>query len=110
MLEDEESIRELVSIILAKEGFIILKAENAVEAENIFLEKNIDLVITDIVMPKINGLELADKLIAINSSIQIIFITGYDKYLTYEEVKIKGDILEKPFKAEYLLNMINELN
>ena len=92
-------------------GFATFVAENSSNAQKIFLENDIDLLITDIVMPNVNGFELAEKLTTLkNKQLKILFITGYDKYPDLNPIKTKGKVLFKPFLSEDLIKAIVELS
>ncbi len=57
IVDDEKEIRDLIDIYLKGEGYDTLKAENGEEALNILEQQNVDLIILDIMMPKVNGIE-----------------------------------------------------
>jgi DNA-binding response OmpR family regulator len=73
--EDEKDIIDLVELNLSEEGFHVFKAENGLEALQIFESRNIDLVILDVMMPKLDGFNTARK-IRETSDVPIIFLTA----------------------------------
>ncbi|WP_244833670.1 response regulator transcription factor [Clostridium sp. BJN0001] len=76
--EDEIDIRSLISLHIKKEGHNIFEAENGEEAFEIFKKEKIDLAVIDIMMPKMNGIELMQK-IRDESTVPIIFLTAMGK-------------------------------
>ena len=98
IVEDEQDIRELLEIHLSKEGYKIFTAADGVQALNIFEEKDIDIALLDVMIPKINGFNVLKK-IRETSEIPVIFITAREE----ESDKILGlglgadDYVIKPF-------------
>lgn len=79
VVEDEPSLRRLISVSLGKRGYTVLTAEDGAEAIRI-LENDpseIDLVVSDIMMPRLNGLELREKAILVRQDLRFLFISGY---------------------------------
>ncbi|MHA2027779.1 MAG: PAS domain S-box protein [Candidatus Kariarchaeaceae archaeon] len=113
LVDDDESIREIIKNILMMSGFDVLDAGNAFEALRIYKE-NIDmitLIITDIIMPNVTGLELIDQIRETNSSIKVLFITGYTKNLQSLSDRTDSDtgFLQKPFDRDTLISKLDEL-
>lgn len=116
IVEDQEMIREILNETLTMNGYTVIEAANG----QIALEKivsademgfPIDLLITDIKMPGMTGLELIDKLNSKNIFMPILAITGFsDKEIIIKLLR-KGckDYLEKPFSTETLLKHVKEL-
>ncbi len=110
VVEDEEAVRELISDILEDHGFEVRIAKNGTEALDIFQQQdtNYDLLVTDLIMPRINGKELSLKARKISPNLRILFISGYND----EEVGNHGisetedDYLQKPFSPESLVSKI----
>jgi len=98
IVEDEQDIRELLEIHLSKQGYKIFTAADGVQALNIFEEKDIDIALLDVMIPKINGFNVLKK-IRETSEIPVIFITAREE----ESDKILGlglgadDYVIKPF-------------
>jgi DNA-binding response OmpR family regulator len=98
IVEDEQDIRELLEIHLSKEGYNIFTAEDGVQALNIFQNKDIDIALLDVMIPKIDGFEVLKK-IRETSEIPVVFITAREE----ESDKIRGlglgadDYVIKPF-------------
>jgi len=77
IVDDESTIRDTLSLILKEEGYETQTAANGLEALNKIKELNFDLVITDLKMPKVDGLELMEKLKEISPKTSVIVITAY---------------------------------
>jgi two-component system, cell cycle sensor histidine kinase and response regulator CckA len=113
LVEDETSVRGLFSHVLARRGFRVLEACDGVDALRVFTENMdaIDLVISDIVMPKMNGRELATHLRLVRPGIRVILMSGYtDEALVRPDTLGPGMVfLQKPLRSETLLAAVLEL-
>ncbi|MFA4903220.1 MAG: response regulator [Desulfobaccales bacterium] len=78
--DDEMSVRLLFSELLTEEGYEVYLAANGREALEIYTKIDIDLVILDIAMPEMNGIEALRRMVEINNGIPIIFNTAYEEY------------------------------
>lgn len=80
--DDEKDERDVIQFLLNKYGFEfdILQASNGRDAANILAEEPVDILITDIKMPFLNGMEVAEKARSINPNIEILFFSGYDDF------------------------------
>lgn len=80
--DDEKDERDVIQFLLNKYGFEfdVLQASNGKEAVNILMEEQVDILITDIKMPFLNGTEVAAKAKTINQDIEILFFSGYDDF------------------------------
>ena len=111
LVDDEEISLLFAKEMLRKSGYKVDTAVNGEEALELYRVNggNIDLVLTDIIMPKLNGLELAGELIKINPDVKIIFMTGHS--IDLEEKKdlkfVKG-LIKKPFRGMEIINLIND--
>ena len=110
IVDDEERIRNLVSIYLRKEQYNIFQAENGSEAIKLFNKNKIDLIILDVMMPKVSGFDLLDILrnTPETANMRIIMLTalsqesdkqraqelGVDDYLVKSQVVI-ADVVER---------------
>jgi len=107
LAEDDTSIRQLATRMLRDEGYRVLDAEDGAAAIALVGKaiEAIDLVLTDVLMPNANGLDLARLLRAARPDLPIVFMTGYagleDEALA--ELRATGPILAKPFTREVLL-------
>jgi two-component system, cell cycle sensor histidine kinase and response regulator CckA len=112
VVEDQAMLREAISNALLSGGFKVHKASNGVEALELY--KNIgqvDLVVTDVIMPEMGGPVLAKRLSALGASAKILFLSGYtDEVLDKQELAGQHtEFLEKPFSRADLLNKVKTL-
>ncbi|MBW7889613.1 MAG: sigma-54-dependent Fis family transcriptional regulator [Chitinophagaceae bacterium] len=105
IIDDEKSIRKTLSEILSYEGYKIEEAGDGDEGLKRFGEKNYDVVLCDIKMPKIDGIEFLDKAREINPDVPIIMISGHGTIETAVEAVKKGayDYISKPPDLNRLL-------
>jgi len=98
IIDDEKSIRKTITEILTYEGYKIDEAADGEEGLKKFREKNFDLVICDIKMPKLDGIEFLEKAKEINDEVPIIIISGHGNIETAVEAVKKGayDYISKP--------------
>ena len=112
LVEDEDSVRNLLEEILSEVGYEIFAASSGSQALEIVANAihPIDIVLTDIRMPKMNGRELVEKLQRDFGLQRIIFMSGYtdDAEIVNELIKNPAAFLQKPFSRETLLNKIQE--
>jgi two-component system cell cycle response regulator CpdR len=95
--EDETSIRDSVAQLLSMNGFRVLKAEDGYEALRLLTQENVDVLFTDIVMPGMDGVELARKAKGIRPNLKIMFVTGYSAKAP--EAMHFGRVFYKPLRA-----------
>lgn len=105
IIDDEKSIRKTLSEILSFEGYKIEEAVDGEEGLNRFKEKTFDVVLCDIKMPKLDGLEFLQKAVEINPDVPIIMISGHGNIETAVEAVKKGayDFIQKPPDLNRLL-------
>jgi two-component system cell cycle sensor histidine kinase/response regulator CckA len=110
LVEDEESVRRLLSYILRSRGYQVLDAAHGDEALAIFAERgdSIHLLLTDMVMPKMNGRELAERLYQIRPGLKVVFMSGYtDEILVRTGAMSPGmRFLQKPLRPDDLANTV----
>ena len=104
LVDDEEGIRKVLSIVLADMGFRVHTAASGVEALQIFEEEKPPIVLTDIKMPEMDGLELLRTIKRMNPDTEVIMITGHgDMNLAIKSVKYEAtDFVTKPINDEVL--------
>lgn len=113
LVEDERQVRRLVRTILGRLGYDVLEAEGPEEALALCAgyEGRIDLLLTDVVMPVMNGKELQERVSALLPGIKTLFMSGY----TADSIASRGalhegvDFLEKPFSPDQLGRKVREV-
>jgi len=112
LVEDEEEVRRVAQRILTSKGYKVLEAASGEEAVELCenYEGDIDILVTDVVMPGMSGRELADKLIATCRGIKIVYMSGYtDNAIVHHGVLEKDtNFLQKPFTSETLAAIVRE--
>jgi len=111
VVDDEKIIRESMSFILKKEGFSVMEASNGKEAFQLLTEDTFDLIITDIEMPEMKGIDLLDKAMHISPQTSVMVITAYGSVETAISALRKGasDYILKPIDFDDLLLRIHRL-
>jgi PAS domain S-box-containing protein len=111
--EDEDPVRGAVERMLREEGYTVLSAANGNEALEIFeaSKTTIDLLITDLVMPEVGGLDLAAKCRRARAGLPVIFMSGFTEAasLKSEMFSASEAFLEKPFHRETFLEKVREV-
>jgi len=113
LVEDDASVRELTCDILQARGYEVLVANGPSQALDLCnrYEKQMHLVLTDLVMPGTNGAEMADLIVKLRPGIQVLFMSGYsDNALLQDGAQGKKlNFLQKPFTAGVLHKMVREI-
>jgi signal transduction histidine kinase len=113
LVEDEDEIRELATLMLEGRGYTVLgaaNAENALELAKKHLSE-IHALITDVVMPRINGVQLAEMLVAMKPDIRILFVSGHCRESVSPETLSanKAEYLQKPYRSDSLLSAVQQV-
>ena len=112
LAEDDSAVRRLVVAELARRGFTVIEAEDGRAALEIFQREKdqIDILVTDVVMPRLNGADLAKEAQQIQPGVKILFISGHPERAG-SGLNPKGvtNLLQKPFTADTLATRINDL-
>ncbi len=106
VVEDDASVRKLTARILREHGFSVETAADGEEAMRVLaLQQPVDLLVTDVVMPGINGRELADAARRVRGGLGVLYVSGYtdDEVLRRGVVHHEVDLLQKPFSREELV-------
>jgi len=112
LVEDEESVRQLVRETLSSRGYHVLEAENGEAALDVAMrEQKIDLVITDVIMPGMGGRELVQHLAKSRPESKVLYLSGY----TEDAIQSEGGMgngtafLQKPFTLQNLSRKVREV-
>jgi DNA-binding response OmpR family regulator len=110
VIEDDSLIRGLICKMLGKEGYQVVEASNGAQALKLLSLQRFDLVITDFVMPKLNGPKLVKELHSVHPRIPIILMTGYLSVIKSKAILDgEAEILPKPFELAVLRSTIQRL-
>jgi PAS domain S-box-containing protein len=112
LVEDDEAVRQIISAILQREGFHVLETSTAAGACEIFGQQaaSIDLLLTDVIMPEMNGPALAQRLIAMRPELRVLFISGYaDQSMSIGPDHRHVGFLSKPFQASTLVQRVRQM-
>ena len=111
VIDDDKIFRDTVSAVLKQAGFRIMEAVNGNEGLIICSENEIDIVITDIVMPDKEGIETIVELRNKYPEVKIIAMSGYpDLYLDSATTFGADRIIKKPFRNSEIISIVKELN
>ena len=113
LVEDEVLVRDLARSILTRAGYSVQEAANGLEALSAFAasDRPIDLLVTDVIMPGMGGVELARRLTAGHPGLRVIFVSGYagEALGTQGELAEGIHLVRKPFSPAELLAMIERV-
>ena len=113
LVEDEEAVRSLVRLALQSNGYQVLEAKDGGDASTILKDFRgpIDLVLTDVVMPKMSGRELASRLPALHPESKLLYMSGYTNSarVLHDITGATASYLQKPFTTKVLLEKVREV-
>ncbi len=115
VVEDHESIRRMMVRSLEKQGYKVLSAVNGVDAIQVFqgYSEPIDLLLSDVVMPEMDGVQLAEKLRELAPQMKVLFISGYteDWNRYFNPSQGNKQLFQKPFSIpDFLAEVRKHLN
>ncbi len=112
LVEDDDAVRQIVRAILERSGYLVLSAQNGGEA---FLtcerhEHPIDVLLTDVVMPRMNGFELWARLAPMRPEMKVLFMSGYSETAVLERTgEVSVGFFQKPVTPATLLAKVREV-
>jgi two-component system cell cycle sensor histidine kinase/response regulator CckA len=113
LVEDEETVRNLSRQILEACGYKVIEADNGRDALSICLQQDckIDLLITDVVMPKMSGRQLVERLARLRPEITVLYMSGYtdDAVVRQGAIETDSNFIQKPFTFNTLTDKVREL-
>jgi PAS domain S-box-containing protein len=113
LTEDEEQVRQMIQMILEMGGYRVLEAASGEEALTLFKqhEGQIDLIMTDVVMPQMSGRELAQSLEVLHPGIKVLYMSGYtdDAIVRHGLLDQEIAFLQKPFTPDALMRKVREV-
>ena len=112
LVEDEPLVGRLAERVLTQAGYTVVYASNGLEARSVFSEHKgaVDILVTDVVMPRMGGPQLAGLLRAEQPDLRVLFLSGYNDGAVFSGTVESGtSFLGKPFTAEALSNEVRRL-
>jgi two-component system, cell cycle sensor histidine kinase and response regulator CckA len=111
--EDEDGVRSLTREVLEKYGYTVLEAANGEEALKVAEHHDgpLDLLLSDVVMPRMGGPELAQALLAKRPSVKVLYMSGYTDHPMVRRGVVNAGVafLQKPFTPTVLLSRVREV-
>jgi CheY-like chemotaxis protein len=112
LVEDEDKVRKLVKSMLVDRGYKVLEARNSDSAQDVArgYAGSIQMLVTDVIMPGVNGHELADRMKRMLPGLKVLYISGYGDAptMTQKILEKKEAFLQKPFTADTLARKVRE--
>jgi signal transduction histidine kinase/ActR/RegA family two-component response regulator/uncharacterized protein YigA (DUF484 family) len=110
VIDDEESVRDILSRMLGTKGHQVVVASNGEEGIDRFRSERFDIVFTDLGMPRISGWEVGKAIKEINPKVPIAMITGWGMELNREKMSESGIdlVISKPFNFDQVIQLISE--
>jgi PAS domain S-box-containing protein len=113
VVEDDRQVLDLTATVLRSHGFHVIEAQHAEEAQLLFKRHagKIDLLLSDVIMPEMNGLQLAEELRRTQPDLKVLFMSGYAQLEGKESLlhEINTAFIQKPFSAQALLNKAQQV-
>jgi signal transduction histidine kinase len=111
VVEDEDEVRALTCLMLNSLGYHVIEAGDVEVAINICKTQKFDLLVTDVVMPKMNGIKLKEKIIGLLPSIKVLYMSGYTKDALMRNgiQSSEFNFIQKPFNIPALAQKIREV-
>jgi CheY-like chemotaxis protein len=113
LIEDDEMMRSLVEWLLRDKGYKVITVGDGVEAVNAYRRfwPEIEVVISDLEMPKLDGFEAYKQMRALNPALKIIIASGYIDSRTKSKLQLEGvrHFIHKPYTPDQILHAIQEL-
>jgi CheY-like chemotaxis protein len=107
LADDDPDLREMIVATLVEAGYTVLTAADGYDAVRILSENWVNLLITDVTMPGIDGFELARQAKVMRPSIHVIYLSGYSLPAGKSGGPTYGPILQKPMRVDDLLDEIS---
>ena len=110
LAEDEDAMRSYLARALEKSGYVVVAVDRGTEALPLLEAERFDLLLTDIVMPEMDGIELAQRCGKISPDTQVMFITGFSGVtLRAGEAVPRAKLLSKPFHLRDLVMEVDRM-
>jgi two-component system cell cycle response regulator CpdR len=107
LADDDPDLREMIVANLVEAGYAVLAAADGYDAVRVLRENRVNLLITDVTMPGIDGFELARQAKVMRPSSHVIYLSGYSAVAGKTGGTAYGPILQKPMRMDNLLDEIS---
>ena len=108
-VEDDSAVRDVVMRVLSERGLGVFTAGDGYDAIRVLNDHHVDVLITDIIMPGMDGVQLAKQAKLIRPGLKILFTTGYANLATTRDAIRHGRVLYKPMRAGEIVEAIEGL-
>lgn len=109
VVDDDDLVLEVVALVLKNEGYLVHTSNDADAAFERLKNENVDVLLSDIKMPGVSGLELLKRIYRYDQCLPVILMTGCFEQYTEDRSKIKPfEIIKKPFDSKHLLNVVKK--
>jgi DNA-binding NtrC family response regulator len=114
VIDDDEQVREVLKLMLEHEGYDVITAENGIKGVDLYKDKGSDLVITDILMPGMGGVQTIMELRLISPEVKVIAISGGDQIAPEYYLRVIKNLgtlheMKKPIIREELIQAVKTL-
>jgi two-component system, cell cycle sensor histidine kinase and response regulator CckA len=111
LVDDDEVLRRFVQRILMQQGFHVIEASDGAEALEVAsaYAQPVDLLLTDVIMPKVNGLVLAQRLLQERPGIGVLYMSGYVERSILLAKHPESILLQKPFPPDALIAAVRQI-
>ena len=111
LVEDDESLRKFLAVALVRAGHDVVDFGDGEEAHKHLKDGNFDLLLTDIVMPGMDGIELAKRAAEMNAAMKIMFITGFAAVALHpaSNAPKQAKVLSKPFHLREIVSEVERM-
>ena len=110
VVDDDAQVRDMIRDILSNAGHKVVVAHDGADGvERFKADSSFDVIITDLAMPKLNGLQLARVCKTLRPNVPVVMLTGWGVLLTEEELSEHGvdEVLSKPVRMDQVINTIS---
>jgi two-component system cell cycle response regulator CpdR len=99
VVEDDRPVRDVLIRVLSEHGFAVPTASDGYDAVRILMDRHVDVLFTDIILPGMDGVQLAKQAKLMRPGIKVLFQTGYANLATTRDAIRHGRVLYKPLRA-----------
>jgi len=111
VVDDEPYVRDLIRDTLRARKYLAATASNGIEALDLMARDPFDIVVTDVVMPGMGGMDLVKQLKKLHPQVRVIVLTGYPRQSDIGDFLLQGadEFLPKPFRGNDLISVIHRV-